>query len=176
MTEAESYNSLEMRSRSRKQAWKAWSIGLTVVVVWVLLILAAPFAKLNGLIAISSPLYHFFSFICHQISDRSFHIGGEQFGVCSRCFGVYLGLVVGFVAYPLWRSVAEIEPLPKVWLFFSLVPITIDWSLTIFGIWENTLLSRFITGIILGFACATYIIPSIVEITRNLTYRKLRDA
>lgn len=176
MTEAESYNSLEMRSRSRKQAWKAWSIGLTVVVVWVLLILAAPLAKLNGLIAISSPLYHFFSFICHQISDRSFHIVGEQFGVCSRCFGVYLGLVVGFVAYPLWRSVAEIEPLPKVWLFLSLVPITIDWSLTIFDIWENTLVSRFVTGLILGFACATYIIPSIVEITRNLTYGKLRNA
>lgn len=172
MTEADSYNSLDMRSRLRRQAWKAWSIGLAIVFIWVGLILLAPIAKLNGLTAVSSPLYHFFSFICHQISDRSFHIEGEQFGVCSRCFGVYFGLVVGFVAYPLWRSVAEIEPLPKVWLFLSLIPITIDWSLTIFGIWENTHLSRLITGLILGFACATYIIPSIVEITRNLTRRR----
>lgn len=144
-------------------------IGLAVVLVWVLLILLAPIAKANGLVAISSPLYHFFSFICHQISQRSFLVEGEQFAVCSRCFGVYFGLLFGFAVYPLWRPVDEIEPLPRVWLFLSLIPISIDWSLGIFGIWENTHLSRFVTGLILGVACATFIMPALVEITRNLT-------
>lgn len=147
-------------------------IGLAVVFVWVSLILAAPLAKANGGVAISSPLYHFFSFICHQISDRSFYVEGEQFGVCSRCFGVYFGLLLGFAVYPLWRAVDEIEPLPRFWLFLSVIPISIDWSLTVFGIWENTHLSRLITGLILGFACATYIVPALVEITRNLTRRR----
>jgi hypothetical protein len=55
------------------------------------------------------------------------------------------------------------------WLALALVPITIDWSLTFFGIWENTQLSRFATGAILGAACATFIVPAVVEITRNLT-------
>ena len=32
-----------------------------------------------------------------------------------------------------------------------------------------------ITGLILGIACATFIVPAIVEITRNLTYRRVRD-
>jgi uncharacterized membrane protein len=77
----------------------------------------------------------------------------------------------GFAIYPLWRRIDDIEPLPKMWLFLSLIPITIDWSLTVFGIWENTHLSRFVTGLILGTACATFIVPSIVEITRNLTGR-----
>ena len=147
--------------------------GFVVVTVWVLLTLAAPLAKAIGFVAISAPLYHFFSYICHQIPERSFHIEGESFGVCSRCFGVYFGLVFGFAIYPLWRNITEIEPLPRFWLFLSLIPIGIDWSLTVFGIWENTHFSRFITGLILGVACATYIVPAIVEITRNLTQRKI---
>lgn len=146
--------------------------GFVVVAVWVLLTLIAPLAKANGFVAVSLPLYNFFGYICHQISDRSFHIGGEQFGVCSRCFGVYFGLAFGFAVYPLWRNITEVEPLPRFWLFLSLIPIAIDWSLTVFGIWENTHLSRFLTGLILGVACSTFIVPAIVEITRNLTNRK----
>jgi len=158
----------------RKQAMRVWVIGLAVVFVWVSLILVAPIAKANGFAAISSPLYQFFSFICHQQPERSFHVEGEQFAVCSRCFGVYLGLLLGFVIYPLWRNISEIEPLPRFWLFLSLIPVTIDWSLTIFGIWENTQLSRLITGLILGVACAIFIVPALVEIARNLSRRKIR--
>lgn len=153
---------------------RVWVIGLAVVLVWVSLILVAPIAKANGFAAISSPLYQFFSFICHQQPERSFHVEGEQFAVCSRCFGVYLGLLLGFVIYPLWRNISEIEPLPRFWLFLSLIPVTIDWSLTIFGIWENTQLSRLITGLILGVACAIFIVPALVEIARNLSRRKIR--
>jgi uncharacterized membrane protein len=168
----ENYAAQSMIGPMRRQAWKVWMIGLAVVFAWVSLILIAPIAKANGLVAVSSPLYHFFSYICHQIPARSFFIEGEQFGVCSRCFGVYFGLLLGFAVYPLWRSIDEIEPLPRFWLFLSLVPISVDWSLTIFGIWENTFLTRFITGLILGFACSTFIIPALVEITRNLSFKK----
>jgi len=169
---AENYIPQNIAAIMRKQAFRVWMIGVAVVFVWVLLILIAPIAKANGLVAISSPLYHFFSFICHQIPARSFFVEGEPFGVCSRCFGVYFGLLLGFAVYPLWRKIDEIEPLPRFWLFLSLIPISIDWSLTIFGIWENTFLTRFITGLILGFACSTFIVPALVEITRNLSYRK----
>ena len=156
----------------RKQAWKAWAVGLVVVALWVAAIIAAPIAKANGDLGLSTPLYHFFSYICHQMPSRSFHIEGEEFGVCSRCFGVYFGLFFGFLIYPLWCRIDEIEPLPRFWLILSLFPIGIDWSLTIFGIWENNFLSRFVTGLILGVACATFIVPAIVEITRNFTFRR----
>jgi uncharacterized membrane protein len=72
---------------------------------------------------------------------------------------------------PLWRRIDETEPIARIWLFLSLVPIGIDWSLGVFGIWENTFTSRFLTGLILGVACATFIVPAIVEITRNFTLR-----
>ena len=175
MTEpAGNYLSLDLAQKMRKQAIRVWMIGLLVVFLWAAAIVAAPVAKANGLVSVSSPLYHFFSFICHQISERSFRVEGEQFAVCSRCFGVYFGLLFGFAIYPLWRNIVEIEPLPRVWLFLSLIPISVDWSLTIFGIWENTHLSRFVTGLILGVACATYIVPALVEITRNLSARRRR--
>lgn len=159
----------------RKQAVRAWAVGLAVVLIWALLIIAAPVAKVNGFTGFSTPIYHIFSYICHQMSERSFHIAGEQFGVCSRCFGVYFGLFAGFLIYPLWRNIDDIEPLPRFWLFASMIPIGIDWSLTIFGIWENTHLSRFVTGLILGVACATYIVPAIVEITRNFSYKRISN-
>ena len=165
---ATEYLSLELQTRARQQAYRVWFIGLAVVFVWTAFIVAAPAAKLNGFTSFSTSVYNFFSFACHQLGDRSFHIAGEQFAVCSRCFGVYFGLLAGFAVYPLWRNITDIEPLPRFWLFLSLIPITVDWSLTMFGIWENTHVSRFITGTILGLACATFIIPALVEVARRL--------
>ncbi len=163
---------MPLAERFRRQAFKVWLIGGAVVLVWVLLILLAPLAKANGFTQISAPLYHFFSYLCHQIPDRSFHIEGEQFGVCSRCFGVYFGIFAGFAIYPLWRKIDDIEPISRIWLALSVIPIGVDWALTIFGVWANTFTSRFVTGMILGAACATFIVPAIVEIARNLTIRR----
>jgi len=166
---AENYVPQVIAGRLRSQALKVWIVSSAFVLFWILLILAAPVAKANGYSQISTPLYSFFSYICHQMPSRSFFVEGEKFGVCSRCFGVYLGLLLGFLVYPLWRTIDEIEPLPRFWLFLSLVPIGIDWSLGVFGIWENTFTTRLITGLILGLACATFMMPALVEITRNLT-------
>ena len=163
---------MPLAERFRRQAFKVWLIGGAVVLVWVLLILLAPLAKANGFTQISAPLYHFFSYLCHQIPDRSFHIEGDQFGVCSRCFGVYFGIFAGFAIYPLWRKIDDIEPISRIWLALSVIPIGVDWALTIFGVWANTFTSRFVTGMILGAACATFIVPAIVEIARNLTIRR----
>jgi uncharacterized membrane protein len=168
----QSYVSLDIASKFKAQAWRVWAVGLVVVAFWIGLILAAPLAKANGVTAISSPIYTFFSYLCHQIPERSFHLAGEQLGVCSRCCGIYVGILVGFIIYPVWRRVDSIDPLRKVWLFLACVPAAIDWSLTIFGIWENTHLSRSVTGGLLGFACATFIVPATVEITRNFTARR----
>lgn len=173
MAASEAYIPQMVAAQFRRQALRVWIVGLGVVLFWLGLILAAPLAKVEGLTQISAPLYKFFSYICHQIPSRTFFIDGEPFGVCSRCFGVYFGLVFGYLIYPLWRKVDEVEPIGKLWLFASCVPIAIDWALTIFGIWENTFLSRFLTGMVLGTACATFIVPATVEIARNFTWKRL---
>src|SRR5687768_1697161 len=172
MTETDpTYTSIDMQNRFHAQALRVWIAVSVVVLVWVGLITGAPLLASSSLENISSPLYTFFSYICHQMPERSLHIGSHQMAVCSRCFGVYFGLLAGIVIYPLWRRIDENEPIPRFWLFLSLIPIVIDWSLTMFGIWENTHVSRFLTGLILGVACATFIVPALVEIVRNLSYR-----
>jgi uncharacterized membrane protein len=155
-----------------KQAFKIWSVVLFIVAAWVFIILLAPIAAANGLENISNPIYNFYSYICHQMPSRSFHTLGHQFAVCSRCFGVYSGIFLGFITYPLFRSMEETEPFPRFWLFLAMIPIGVDWSLTVFGIWENTFFTRVTTGLVLGFTCAIFIVPALVELSQMLILRK----
>lgn len=168
---AENYIPVHSDSAARSQSQRVWAIAVAVVFVWAALIVLPAIFAANGSNGFSSALYGFFSYICHQMPERSFHILEHQFAVCSRCFGVYFGLLAGLLIYPLWRRTENIEPLPRIWLFASMVPIAVDWSLGIFGTWENNHASRFMTGLILGVGCATYIMPALVEIVRNLARR-----
>lgn len=170
----ENYISQDLSQTFRHQAFRVWAICMAVVFLWVLSIILAPVFRSGELQSFATPLYAFFSYICHQMPERSLHLAGHQFAVCSRCFGVYFGLLAGFLIYPLWRTVDETEPLPRIGLFLSMIPIGVDWSLTMFGIWENTQASRYLTGLILGIACATYIVPAIVEITRNTRIKRVK--
>jgi hypothetical protein len=105
MTEpAENYIQVSLQQQFRTQAVRVWMITTLVVLGWVGAILAAPLLAPSGL---SSAIYTFFSYICHQMPDRSLHLAGHQMGVCSRCFGVYFGLFAGVAIYPLWRRVEE---------------------------------------------------------------------
>lgn len=168
---AENYIPQELSRYFRTQARRAWAVTLLIVGIWVLAIVAAPVARGSGLDAAAS-VYSFFGYICHQLPERSLRLAGHHMAVCTRCFGVYFGLFAGVAMYPLWRRIDDIEPLPRLWLFLACVPIAIDWLLGVFGIWENTHLSRFFTGLVLGAACATYIVPAVVEIRRNLSLRR----
>jgi uncharacterized membrane protein len=157
--------------KMRRQALKVWGGFALLAAAWIFLIVLAPFAEANNLTSVSNPVYKFFSFICHQIPARSIHFHGHVLAVCSRCFGVYLGLFFGFVVYPFLRRIEEAEPLPRIWLFLAMIPMAVDWLLGFFEIWENTHLSRFLTGAILGTACAIFIIPALVEIFQLLSYK-----
>lgn len=157
----------------RRQAIFVWSVSGLVVALWVSLIVLAPVARANELTDVANPIYKFFSFICHQMPERSPHVDGFPFAVCSRCFGVYFGLLIGFLVYPFVRRIEETEPLPRFWLFLAMIPVGIDWTLGFFGIWENTHLSRFLTGGILGVACAVFIVPALVEIFALLSKKRL---
>jgi len=155
-----------------KTGLKVWLVLFCLSAVWLTLIIAPPLLKQAGLASAAADLYYPFGFICHQISERSFHIHDDKLAVCARCFGVYLGVLLGFLFYPFFRSLNDIRPMPKVWLFLACIPVAVDWGLTFFGIWENTHLSRFLTGAILGGACAVYILPALVEITYFIKRRK----
>ena len=160
----ENYVSQNLAVKMRRQAFVVWSAFGLIIFVWVLIIMIAPIAEANGLTSVSRPIYKFFSFICHQIDGRSFHVEEHSFAVCSRCFGVYGGLFFGFLIYPRLRRIEETEPFPRFWLFLAMIPMGVDWSLGFFDVWANTHWSRFFTGAILGAACGLFIVPALVEL------------
>ncbi len=95
-------------------------------------------------------IYLAFAPTCHQIAERSFHAFSHPLAVCHRCFGIYIGLLVGVLAWPAaQRAKAWLQQDLRrvVWLF---VPTVVDWLL--FG-W-NTPTSRFLTGAVAGLALA----------------------
>ncbi len=143
-----------------------WALTASFVCLWMTLIIAAPFLKENGFVTAANWIYTPFSYLCHQIGARSFHVHDEPFAVCARCFGVYFGLAFGVLIYPLVRSLNDLQPLPRILLLLSPVPTTIDFFLGYLGIWENTHWSRFLTATILGLGCAFFLVPGVVEIGR----------
>jgi len=171
----EKYRSRDFLAGVRRGAYGYWAAAAALVLVWVMLILAAPVAAAMGYGAADS-IYGFFSYICHQLPERSFFLLGHKFGVCSRCFGVYFGLLVGVLGYPLLRPMDTSDPLPRFWLFASMVPIAVDWSLGYFNIWANTFFTRVTTGLILGIACAVFILPALIEIAEIRLNRQLAHA
>ncbi|MEO8210871.1 MAG: DUF2085 domain-containing protein [bacterium] len=146
-------------------AKKVYFTILIFTFIWLLLILLAPlFMKWGGAFeSISSFIYLFFSKVCHQQEERSFHLFGHSLGVCSRCVSIYSGFFLGTIFYSLKYKLNNIYP-PAIWIFVTASTILlIDVILNSLGIVENNFLSRSITGLLMGFVLPLYIIPGFVK-------------
>jgi uncharacterized membrane protein len=142
-----------------------WAISAAVVTSLVSLIIVAPLAAATGHNEIAGAIYYAFSTLCHQRPDRSYFIDGHQLGVCSRCTGIYFGFALTLLAYPLVRSLRTTTTPARKWLFLAALPLAIDFSLTFFGIWDNTHTSRLLTGLLLGSVAVFYIMPGVVDLS-----------
>lgn len=142
-----------------------WAISASVVALLVLLVVIAPLAAAAGHDQIARGLYGAFGTLCHQLSDRSYFIDEHQLAVCSRCTGLYGGFALTLLVYPLLRSLRTTGAPARSWLLLAALPTLIDFSLTFFGIWENTHTSRVLTGFLLGSAVVFYVMPGVVELS-----------
>ena len=145
-----------------------WAGIATFSLLVMAAIVAAPLAQASNHPAFSSAIYKTFSFLCHQIPERSFHLAGEQFAVCSRCTGLYAGFALATLTYPLFRSLHKTDAPRIIWLFASALPLAIDFSLTYFGIWQNNHFTRFTTGALFGAVAAIFILPGVIELSAKL--------
>jgi uncharacterized membrane protein len=149
-------------------AFGVWVFVSLIALAILLAIVGAPLALANGHSILAGDIYKGFSYLCHQLPDRSFHLAGHQFAVCSRCTGLYVGFALTTLAYPLIRPIRATTTPALIWLILATVPLLIDFSLGYFNIWANTYASRFITGLLLSSVAVFYIIPGLVEITSNI--------
>lgn len=87
---------------------------------------------------------------CHQIPDRSFYISDIPMAVCSRCYGFYWGLLAGFPVTMFIPARFHLRKAAMLVLALAAILITVDVIISVAGLWQNTLTSRFITGMLLG--------------------------
>ena len=154
----------DQSTRANRRAIAVWAGTCAFALTILGLIISAPFVQAHGHPEFASGIYKTFSFVCHQIPERSFHLAGHQFGVCSRCTGLYAGFAVAALVYPLARSLRRTGTPPIRWLILATLPLGIDFALGYFSIWENTHLSRFLTGALLSSVAVFYIMPGLVEL------------
>ena len=108
-----------------------------IIIVALLMLLFSIFSIFN------QTILKLLSYTCHQIKSRSLTFFGESLGICSRCFGIYFGiLILGF--YLLYRKIKNKYFI--LLLFSSIVIVYLKIQNT-----ELNNLVRFCSGIILGF-------------------------
>jgi uncharacterized membrane protein len=129
------------------------------------LILDAPLALKAGHPFWGQAIYGAFSYVCHQIPERSFLLAEHQFAVCARCTGVYAGFTLATLLYPLVRSLRQVETPPRKWLFVAATPLAIDFTVNFLGISDNTHSSRFATGALLGATAVFYVMPGLMDLS-----------
>ena len=159
-----------------RRAIVVWAGTCLIALAILGLIISAPLAEGYGHPAFAAPIYKAFSFVCHQIPSRSFHLAGHQFGVCSRCTGLYTGFAIAALVYPFARSLQRVDTPSRLWLILATLPILIDFALGYFSIWENTHLSRFLTGALLSSVAVFYIIPGLIDLSSAIARRVGRES
>ena len=149
---------------SNRRAFVMWAIVATGCLITLGFILGAPLALQSGHSFLALAIYRTFSYLCHQIPERSFFIAGRPFAVCSRCFGLYSGFATAAVLYPLLRSLRSTVTPSRKWLFLAAAPMAIDFSIEFFGLGHNTHFSRFATGALLGSVAVLFVMPGLLDL------------
>jgi uncharacterized membrane protein len=152
-----------------------WAISVGFVTLFVALVVVAPLAAASGHGGIAAGIYRAFHTICHQLPERSYFIDDHKLAVCSRCTGLYAGFLFTLLVYPLVRSLRTITTPARKWLFLAALPLAIDFSLTFFGLWENTHTSRLLTGLLLGSAAVFYVMPGVMDLSLRALQNRTRQ-
>ncbi|MBC7107584.1 MAG: DUF2085 domain-containing protein [Methanomassiliicoccales archaeon] len=148
--------------------------------IWFLVILTSPFLvpsdtvnDLSGFVGqidnaeivermnpLPRIIYTIGDIYCHQKSDRSYFINGNQMPFCARDFGIFAGLTLGMLIALLAPKI-RINAITFVLMF---IPLVIDGALQLLTSYESTNPLRLFTGILAGIAVAMLLSSLIREI------------
>ncbi len=84
------YNTSTMRSYVK---WLPLGFAAIVITIWLLLTPPGALAKLDA-VAYA---------VCHRIPSHSLTVEGQQFPLCARCTGMYLGALLGILYQSFWK-------------------------------------------------------------------------
>jgi len=90
--------------------------------------------------------------ICHQLPDRTYSIDSIYMAVNTRCFGIFTGMLAGWILLPFIKKFT----VGNRWAILLLLAATIlqiaDYLGNMIELWSNTNHSRAILGSVFGLA------------------------
>jgi uncharacterized membrane protein len=84
-------------------------ISALAALAWALAVVLAPLVagRVGSAVGV---IYALGAIVCHQASERSFHLAGVQLPVCARCTGLYVGAAAGLLGWSLCAAAARPWP------------------------------------------------------------------
>lgn len=126
-------------------------LGRVVRVVLVAIGLAPIFSALFGAVPVLGHLVRifdfWFAFQCHREAERSFHLLGHAMPVCSRCFGIYLGIGLGALVL---RPRLDTWPL-RIWVGVAALAMILDVATEGLGMRPPSGWVRWLSGLLLSY-------------------------
>ncbi|MCK5772446.1 MAG: DUF2085 domain-containing protein [Thermoplasmata archaeon] len=114
---------------------------------------------------ISRAAYVFGDIYCHQLTERSYQLNGNQMPVCSRDVGLFAGLLMGgIVGMFLSRR------FPMTFLLIALAPMLLDGGTQALTSYESFNLLRVTTGLVAGIGLGIWTNKSTAETLKILFF------
>jgi len=140
----------------------AYGLTLAGILLWLAAIAAAPLLR-RAAPRWSALFYTVFAPVCHQRPERSFFLHGFPLAVCGRCLGIYAGILLGTLFFPLRRRTPGSGlPALRTLAVFTL-PIGLDTLGNFLGLWSTGDGVRFATGLLWGVVLPFFFIPAVGE-------------
>ena len=134
-------------------------------VLWTAALFLSPFALLAThprLVWGAALVYEGAGRICHQRSERSFHLAGVQQPVCARCTGLYVSGAAGAVAAWLGSRRRVTRPRrSRVVLLGAAVPTAMTVGLELLGLAHPSSAMRALGALPLGLAAGWVFVRSL---------------
>lgn len=107
-----------------------------------------------------------FQSVCHQDPTRSLTVFGTPMAVNSRCFGIFAGILAGWILIPFLSVNNFKNNWGLVILLFAVMLQILDYSGNLLGYWENTNMSRVVLGSFLGVAVSLFLSDFFITTTK----------
>lgn len=148
-----------------KRSRKARVTMLIIFSAWLIIVVLSPFSlpsgsvtdlsgkvgeidngeALEGMNPVARIIYAIGDINCHQLTERSLFINGNQMSFCSRDLGIFIGLVAG-VSLALLLDIR----ISILVFLLTLIPMGVDGLLQILTDYQSTNSLRLVTGIVAG--------------------------
>jgi uncharacterized membrane protein len=108
----------------------------------------------------------FFSKVCHQLTDRSYHLHGIALPVCVRCIWIYAGFAIGHVLFLFWKPNNNRITQALIGVIALMI---MDVGFELAGLYNNLFWTRAVSGFLFGLVVSRFTLLGLREIYCELS-------